>query len=174
MKIFAPTDKAFDEFRAQIAGPGNEPVPLEKVLKLPELKDILLYHIAPGAWTSEYLKNNTAIVTAKTTEVVPFTDGAMTEGKIMIHDSCVDKPTSGGISCMEQAGFGKCYDPFMTSSLGAQWQGGFCQRTCERCTCNPNEGSFCAEVLNCPAKVSANTLPQMCPLHKVDTSHKKG
>lgn len=148
-QVFAPTNEAFEAFRAQIAGPGNDPLPLEVVLKLPELKDILLYHIVKDSWSSEYLTNNTGIVTAKTVEVVPFTDAAMGEGKILIHDSCVDKPTPDGLSCSEQAEFGKCYDPFMISPLGAQWQGGFCQRTCERCTCDPSAGAFCAEVRKC-------------------------
>lgn len=146
MQIFAPTDEAFDAFRAQIAGPGSEPLPVEVILKLPELKDILLYHIVPDGWSTEYLTNNTGIVTAKTVELVPFTDPSMGEGKILIHDSCVDKPTPDGIPCGQQAEFQKCYDPFMISPLGAQWQGGFCQRTCERCTCDPAAGAFCAEV----------------------------
>lgn len=153
LKIFAPTDEAFEAFRARISGAGNDPIPLKVLLKVPELRDILLYHIAPGAWSSDYLRNNTPIVTAKAAELVPFTDGAMTEGAIMIHDSCVDKPTPDGIKCIDQAGFGKCFTPFMISGLGADWKGGFCERTCERCSCSPDKGTFCSEVL----KLSANS-----------------
>lgn len=43
----------------------------------------------------DYLRNNTAIYTAKGVEVVPIVDGCQTEGKIAFHDSCVDKPTGG-------------------------------------------------------------------------------
>ena len=32
------------------------------------------------------------------------------------------------------------------SPLGAQWQGGFCERTCGRCTCDPRGGAPCADV----------------------------
>lgn len=64
----------------------------------------------------------------------------------MLHDSCIDKPTPDPFQCFEQVEFNKCFDPFMVSPLGAQWQGGFCQRTCGRCTCDPDEGAFCAEV----------------------------
>ena len=44
----------------------------------------------------------------------------------------VDKPTPDNYTCDEQKDFDKCYFPFMTSALAAQWQGGFCQMTCER------------------------------------------
>lgn len=49
-------------------------------------------------------------------------------------------------SPQEQVAFDKCYFPFMTSALAAQWQGGFCQRTCQRCSCAPDSGIQCAEV----------------------------
>ncbi|GMH32937.1 hypothetical protein BSKO_00771 [Bryopsis sp. KO-2023] len=145
--ILAPTDDAFGNFRMEVAGPGNEPINVEALLTLPEFKDIILYHVLAGGWTSEFLKNNTGLPTAKVAEVVPFTDGAMTEGKLRLHDSCVDKPTLDGIDCLQQVEFEKCYDPFMVSPLGAQWPGGFCQRTCERCSCDPAAGVFCAEIL---------------------------
>lgn len=115
-------------------------------MNLPELRDILLYHIAPGLWTSEYLVNNTAVVTSKASEVVPFVDGSMGEGKILLHDSCIDKPTPDGIPCTIQKSFGKCMEPFMSSPLSAQWIGGFCQRSCSRCSCDLSTGSSCAEV----------------------------
>lgn len=40
--------------------------------------------------------NNTPIWTARGVEVIPFNDPCMTEGAIMLHDNCVDKPTPGG------------------------------------------------------------------------------
>jgi hypothetical protein len=48
---------------------------------------------------SEYLRNNTPVFTAKGVEVVPYTDGCMTEGKLMLHDSCIDKPTGDNYTC---------------------------------------------------------------------------
>jgi hypothetical protein len=80
-------------------------------------------------------------------EVVPFLDGCMTEGKIMLHDSCIDKPTADNYTCAEQKAFQKCDFPFMTSPLAAQWQGGFCQRTCQRCSCAADSGVSCAQVV---------------------------
>lgn len=64
-----------------------------------------------------FLRNNTAIYTAKGVEVVPIVDGCQTEGKIALHDSCVDKPTGDNFTCIEQRNFGKCDFPFMVSPL---------------------------------------------------------
>lgn len=66
----------------------------------------------------------------------------------MLHDSCIDKPTPDEFDCQKQVEFNKCFDPFMTSPFGAAWQGGFCERTCQRCTCEAATGAFCAEVTN--------------------------
>lgn len=148
LQLLAPTDAAFDAFRAQIAGAGNPPLSWDEMLDMPELKPIMLYHIIPGEWTSEYLKNNIPIYTAKGVEVVPFTKGIMTEGKIMLHDSCVDKHTPDPFDCTTQVDFEKCNDPFMVSPLGAHWQGGYCQRTCGRCSCDPSLGVTCSEVIH--------------------------
>jgi hypothetical protein len=62
---------------------------------------------------ADYLRNNTPIFTAQGVEVVPFADGCMTEGKLMLHDSCIDKPTADNYTCEEQRSFGKCDFPFM-------------------------------------------------------------
>ncbi|GMH33035.1 hypothetical protein BSKO_00869 [Bryopsis sp. KO-2023] len=160
--LLAPTDEAFTVFRGQIAGPGNPPASLRQMLAMPELLPILMYHIIPGEWTSEYLANNTAIHTSKGVEVVPFTDGAMTEGRIMLHDSCVDKPTPDPFDCETQIEFEKCGDPYMVSPLGAQWQGGYCQRTCQRCTCDPSQGGSCATIED-PDIMSTNGV-----IHAID------
>lgn len=66
---------------------------------------------------TEYLRNNTPIFTAKGVEVVPFADGCMTEGKLMLHDSCIDKPTGDNYTCAEQKQFAKCDFPFMRRSV---------------------------------------------------------
>ena len=100
-----------------------------------------------------YLRNNTPVYSAKGVEVVPFVDGCQTGGKILLHDSCIDKPTPDSFTCAEQKAFDKCSFPFMSSALSAQWQGGFCQRTCQRCSCAPDSGAGCAAVtlLDAPA-----------------------
>jgi hypothetical protein len=96
----------------------------------------------PALPSPAYLRNNTAIYTAKGVEVVPIVDGCQTNGKIVFHDSCVDKPTPDNFTCAEQRAFGKCEFPFMVSPAAAQWKGGFCQRTCQRCDCSGEQCSF--------------------------------
>ena len=137
-----------------------------------------------------FMRNNTPVYTAKGVEVVPIVDGCQTEGRLMLHDSCIgacrvlcalrcvcavpfaraavavaaaankkhtpahpqrqtrdaDKPTPDEYDCVGQKAFSKCDFPFMTSALAAQWGGGFCQRTCLRCSCAPDSGVQCASV----------------------------
>ncbi|GMH37136.1 hypothetical protein BSKO_05009 [Bryopsis sp. KO-2023] len=135
LKIFAPNDAAFEAFRLSLSGFGQQPFTRQQILELPEMVDILKYHIIGGAYTSEFLLNNTEIVTSLGAELVPFNDPIMTEGKFNLHDSCVDKPTLDLYECDMQKEFGKCFEPFMVSPLAAQWKGGLCERTCGRCTC---------------------------------------
>lgn len=105
-----------------------------------------LHQSAGCVMFAETFFNNTPVFTAKGVEVVPFIDGCMTNGQIMFHDSCIDKPTPDNYTCTEQRTFQKCDFPFMTSALAAQWQGGFCQHTCQRCSCAPDSGIVCATV----------------------------
>jgi Fasciclin domain len=37
---------------------------------------------------------------------------------------------------------------WQTSALAAQWQGGFCQRTCQRCDCSAGSGVQCSTVVS--------------------------
>lgn len=46
--VFAPTNDAFDAAAEAILGPGNDGIDLIDALSVPELTDILLYHVAPG------------------------------------------------------------------------------------------------------------------------------
>eukprot|EP00798_Chlamydomonas_sp_ICE-L_P030316 gene30314-35309_t len=140
--ILAPDDNAFDKLLRALG--GGRLLSKEQFFKLPELKEILQMHIAPGRYTTGDLYNNTHIFTAMGVTVTPFNDACMLEGSIALHDSCVDKPTPDSFTCGEQKTFNKCYFPFMTSALAAQWQGGFCQFTCERCSCAPDSGLPCA------------------------------
>jgi len=92
-------------------------------------------------------------------ELTPFNDPCMTEGKMMLHDNCIDKPTPDQYTCEDQVKFDKCYFPFMTSALAAQWQGGFCQRTCQRCSCAADSGVQCAQVM-IPDAYASNGMVQ--------------
>jgi hypothetical protein len=49
-------------------------------------------------------------------------------------------------TCQELRKYAKCDMSFMQSALAAQWQGGFCQRTCRRCSCAEGSGAQCATV----------------------------
>eukprot|EP01026_Neomeris_dumetosa_P047936 TRINITY_DN4129_c1_g1_i1.p3 TRINITY_DN4129_c1_g1~~TRINITY_DN4129_c1_g1_i1.p3 ORF type:complete len:165 (+),score=25.83 TRINITY_DN4129_c1_g1_i1:262-756(+) len=99
-----------------------------------------------GDYTTDFMFNNTGIKTTLGSEVVVMKDPKWTEGQIALNDACVDKPTTG-YPCNQQLEFNKCFEPFMISPLAAGWQGGFCQKTCQRCTCDPEEGGTCAIVL---------------------------
>ena len=48
----------------------------------------------------------------------------MSPYKYCIPPECdsVDKPTPDNYTCTDQKEFDKCYFPFMTSALAAQWQ----------------------------------------------------
>ncbi|KAG1674606.1 hypothetical protein FOA52_001855 [Chlamydomonas sp. UWO 241] len=155
--ILAPNDDAFIALRVALG--GGTPLPKDQFFALPELKEILQYHILPGKVTTGDLYNNTGIYTAQGVEVTPFTDGCMTEGATRLHDSCIDKPTPDNFTCFEQKEFAKCYFPFMTSALAAQWQGGFCQKTCERCSCAEGSGMTCAEIV-VPDVMASNGIIQ--------------
>lgn len=72
--------------------------------------------------TADFLRNNTPIYTSAGVEVVPFEDGCMTEGQLMLHDSCIDKPTADNFTCFEQKNFGKCDFPFMQVSWERYWR----------------------------------------------------
>ena len=43
----------------------------------------------------EAMFNNTPVYTAMGVVFTPFNDPCMTEGRMMLHDNCVDKPTPG-------------------------------------------------------------------------------
>eukprot|EP01025_Chloroclados_australasicus_P014543 TRINITY_DN1681_c3_g1_i1.p1 TRINITY_DN1681_c3_g1~~TRINITY_DN1681_c3_g1_i1.p1 ORF type:complete len:481 (+),score=65.48 TRINITY_DN1681_c3_g1_i1:217-1659(+) len=138
--LLVPTNKAFEDMRTVMT--GSDRAPMNFLLKLPEMRDILEYHIIGGGYTSAYMFNNTPIITTQGQDVLIIRDPVQIEGNIGIMDTCVDKPTTG-YGCAQQAEFGKCYEPFMISPLAAGWQGGFCQRSCQRCSC---ETEPCAKI----------------------------
>jgi uncharacterized surface protein with fasciclin (FAS1) repeats len=51
VQILAPTDSAFDALLVNLGGAQGR-LPLDALLRLPQLKDILLYHIIPGEYTA--------------------------------------------------------------------------------------------------------------------------
>jgi uncharacterized surface protein with fasciclin (FAS1) repeats len=51
LQLLAPTDDAFDAMLLNLGG-GQQKLPLDQLLRLPQLKNILLYHIVPGEYTS--------------------------------------------------------------------------------------------------------------------------
>eukprot|EP01026_Neomeris_dumetosa_P017847 TRINITY_DN1693_c0_g1_i2.p2 TRINITY_DN1693_c0_g1~~TRINITY_DN1693_c0_g1_i2.p2 ORF type:complete len:235 (+),score=30.11 TRINITY_DN1693_c0_g1_i2:15-719(+) len=143
--ILVPTNDAFEQLLL-ILGGGRVKVPLQAFYQLPELEDILLYHIYYGQYTTDFMFNNTGIQSLLGSEVVTMKDPRWTEGQIALNDACVDKPTTG-FPCSQQFEFNKCSEPFMVSPLASGWQGGFCQKTCQRCSCDDNQGSTCAKIL---------------------------
>ncbi|GMH33014.1 hypothetical protein BSKO_00848 [Bryopsis sp. KO-2023] len=140
--ILAPDDDAMLSAIRQIG--GEHEFGVEEFLGLPELKDIIMYHIIPGRWTSDFFQTGRPIFTARASEVVPLMEGRMAEGKVFLSDRCVDKPTPGKYTCRQQKDFNKCGERFMKDALGAGWVGGFCERTCGRCECDSDS---CAEVV---------------------------
>jgi len=149
--VLAPDDAAFDALLATLGSNGRK-LPREALLRRPELRSILEYHVVPGLYPTSAMRNNTPIWTARGVEITAFggdpcAGGVPTAGRLSLTDTCLNKPTPDQFSCAEQRAFDKCDFPFMSSALAAQWSGGFCGRACERCSCSPEAGGEpCAEV----------------------------
>jgi len=92
--IFAPTNAAFDQLLLLLGG-GKVKIPFNVFLRLPEVESIVLYHIQYGAYTSDFMFNNTGIKSTLGPEVVAMKDPRWTEGLIALSDACADKPTTG-------------------------------------------------------------------------------
>eukprot|EP01023_Acetabularia_acetabulum_P060823 TRINITY_DN731_c0_g1_i4.p1 TRINITY_DN731_c0_g1~~TRINITY_DN731_c0_g1_i4.p1 ORF type:complete len:481 (+),score=92.75 TRINITY_DN731_c0_g1_i4:210-1652(+) len=132
--LLAPTNKAFETAKRQMTGGSN--VPMSLILEQPEMRTVLEYHILAGGYSSAYMFNNTPIATTQGQDIFVVRDAKQIEGTIGFMDTCIDKPTPDKYTCEQQKEFGKCFEPFMMSPLSAQWQGGFCERTCGRCSCD--------------------------------------
>jgi hypothetical protein len=149
--IFAPDDDAFNALLLSLGTNGRR-LPREALLRRPELRSILEYHVVPGLYATSAMRNNTPLWTARGVEMVSFSGdpcagGVPTAGRLSLTDTCLNKPTPDQFTCQQQKDFDKCDFPFMSSALAAQWAGGFCGRACERCSCNPADGGApCAEV----------------------------
>jgi hypothetical protein len=150
--IFAPDDDAFNALLTTLGGNTGRRLPREALLRRPELRSILEYHVVPGLYATSAMRNNTPLWTARGVEMVSFAGdpcagGVPTAGRIGLTDTCIDKPTPDAFTCAQQRDYDKCDFPFMSSALAAQWTYGFCTRACGRCSCDPSEGgAACAEV----------------------------
>lgn len=102
----------------------------------------IVHYVVEFQWPKALL-TLTLFSTRRLLQVIGITAGVhlsggvvcVAEGQIAFSDQCVDLPTQA-YTCEEQAAFGSCYDPFMVTPQ-ALWQGGYCQKTCGRCSCNP-------------------------------------
>eukprot|EP01024_Parvocaulis_polyphysoides_P039031 TRINITY_DN3524_c0_g4_i2.p1 TRINITY_DN3524_c0_g4~~TRINITY_DN3524_c0_g4_i2.p1 ORF type:complete len:220 (-),score=29.08 TRINITY_DN3524_c0_g4_i2:653-1246(-) len=129
----------------QLTG-GQSQITIQRFLKLPEARDILLYHIYYGFYTTQTMYNNTDITSSLGPTLLITKDASQTEGFVGLNDACVDKPTQS-FSCQRQYQFGKCFDPYMVSIPESGWRGGFCQKTCQRCTCREQDGGVCSKIV---------------------------
>jgi hypothetical protein len=51
--VLAPTNEAFEQLLANLAGPGaKKKMSVDDLLKLPEAKNILTYHVLPGNYST--------------------------------------------------------------------------------------------------------------------------
>lgn len=50
LQVLAPSDQAFDNLLTMLG--GGQKLPIDALLKLQQLKDIVMYHIVPGEYTS--------------------------------------------------------------------------------------------------------------------------
>ena len=69
--VFAPSDEAFREFMKEMGWYGMT-LTEEELLAMPELEDILLYHIVLGQQWSSSVKNATGLMSMKGTLRFPF------------------------------------------------------------------------------------------------------
>lgn len=140
--ILAPTDDAINaalQTLSAAAGLGPEQqLTVEDLLAVPQIRTVLDYHILPGLYNTSYFRNDTELNTTASNDLYIARMG----GNIYLDDSCIDRPTLDPYTCEQQKSFGQCWQPFLISA--ADWPGGYCQRTCQRCSCA--DGS-CAEIV---------------------------
>eukprot|EP01026_Neomeris_dumetosa_P029578 TRINITY_DN23969_c0_g2_i3.p3 TRINITY_DN23969_c0_g2~~TRINITY_DN23969_c0_g2_i3.p3 ORF type:complete len:127 (-),score=15.98 TRINITY_DN23969_c0_g2_i3:519-899(-) len=109
-------------------------------------------------YTTSVMYNNTGIPSVLGPLLQISKDPRQTEGQIGLNDACVDKPTIG-FTCKQQLQFNKCYDPQMLSTRLSSWRGGFCEKTCQRCTCLEEDGGDCAKIV-IPDLIASNGVVQ--------------
>eukprot|EP01025_Chloroclados_australasicus_P000844 TRINITY_DN10300_c1_g1_i1.p1 TRINITY_DN10300_c1_g1~~TRINITY_DN10300_c1_g1_i1.p1 ORF type:complete len:947 (-),score=123.54 TRINITY_DN10300_c1_g1_i1:381-3221(-) len=144
--FLAPTDDAFDDFFDWMSAMGYYK-PKQMLLDWDYLGVLLGYHVVPQKVVQyEDFANYTELNTIQGSPVVVIMDEE--DGTFKIHDSCVDVPTRGGHTCEYEYRWGKCFDKFMLNSGGSGWRGGYCQKTCQRCTCSKNSDWPCSAILH--------------------------
>jgi len=146
--VFAPSDEAFREFMKEMGWYGMT-LTEEELLAMPELEDILLYHIVLGQQWSSSVKNATGLMSMKDGAEVAVFHGE--GGEFYVHDDCVDRPSPDNFGCEMQAEWKKCNEDWVQDEgLFSGRPLGYCERSCGRCTC---EGDQCgrADVYDIPS-----------------------
>ena len=136
--VFAPSDAAFQEFMKEMGWMGMTLTEAE-LLAMPELEEILKYHIVLGQEWSSGLRDGTGVLSMKDgAEVSVFHGDA---GEFLIHANCVDRPSPDNFGCEMQAEWKKCDEDWVKDDgLFSGRPLGYCERSCGRCTC---EGDQC-------------------------------
>mmetsp|Transcript_11420 Transcript_11420/g.29464 ORF Transcript_11420/g.29464 Transcript_11420/m.29464 type:complete len:431 (-) Transcript_11420:63-1355(-) len=146
--VFAPSDEAFKDFMKEMGWFGMT-LTEEELLAMPELEDILLYHIVLGQEWSSGVKNATGLVSMKDGAEVAVFHGE--NGEFYVHDDCVDRPSPDDYGCEMQAEWRKCGEDWVQDEgLFSGRALGYCERSCGRCTC---DGGQCgrADIYDIPA-----------------------
>ncbi|QDZ22337.1 hypothetical protein HOP50_07g48750 [Chloropicon primus] len=146
--VFAPSNEAFLEFMKEMGWMGMT-LTEDELLAMPELEDILLYHIVMGQEWSSGIKNATGVLSMKDGAEVAVFHGK--NGEFLVHDDCVDRPSPDNYGCEMQAEWKKCNEDWVQDDgLFSGRTLGYCERSCNRCTC---EGDQCgrASVYDIPA-----------------------
>lgn len=97
--VFAPSDDAFASFMKEMGWFGMT-LTEDELMAMPELEDILKYHIVVGQAYSESIANNTGLVSMKDGSEVAVFKGKKQE--FLVHDDCVDRPSPDDYGCRMQ------------------------------------------------------------------------
>mmetsp|Transcript_6883 Transcript_6883/g.17601 ORF Transcript_6883/g.17601 Transcript_6883/m.17601 type:complete len:262 (+) Transcript_6883:841-1626(+) len=146
--VFAPNDAAWKDFMQEMGWFGMA-LTEEELLAMPELEEILKYHIIVGQEMSHGSKNSTGLMSMKDGSEVSVFHGP--EGELLVHDDCVDSPSPDDYGCTMQAEWNKCSEDWVQDEgLFSGRDLGYCERSCKRCSCN---GGQCgtADIYDIPA-----------------------
>jgi len=146
--IFAPSDAAFKDFMKEMGWMGMT-LTEEELLAMPELEEILKYHIILGQEWSASIRNATGLLSMKDGAEVAIFHGK--DGEFMVHDDCVDRPSPDNFGCEMQAEWKKCNEDWVQDEgLFSGRTLGYCEMSCGRCTCAEGDCGR-ADVYDIPA-----------------------
>jgi hypothetical protein len=132
--VFAPSDDAFRAFMKEMGWFGMT-LTEEELLAMPELEEILKYHIVMGQEWSTGVQNATGLVSMKDGAEIAIFHGE--DGELFVHDDCVDRPSPDEYGCEMQAEWRKCKEDWVQDEgLFSGRALGYCERSCGRCTCD--------------------------------------